>query len=313
MATPNMKEPLISVVIPTYRRSDLVQRAVHSVLRQTYTSFEIIVVIDGVDDGTRGCVDRLGDSRIRVLETGRNQGPAEARNYGVRHAAGDYVALLDDDDEWTERKLERQVHLFQKLGLAGRDFLISCRVIGKTPERSYIWPKHLFQTGNDLSEYLLDRRWPFSRLGFVHPGTLLFPRSLALRVPFPPDAVHEDWSWLLLCVVRDGTPLFMCEDAMFIYHLDPNAMSQNKQQSWQASLEWARRYRTFLSGAAFAGLLATTTAWRAKRKGEWRAFMEIAQAIHREGDASALHWLMLTGITLLPPDMAENLRRRGQR
>ena len=125
MATPNKKEPLISVVIPTYRRSDLVRRAVQSVLRQTYTSFEIIVVIDGMDDGTRDCLDQLGDSRIRVLETGRNQGPAEARNYGVRHATGDYVALLDDDDEWTKQKLERQLSLLQKLGLAGRDFLIS--------------------------------------------------------------------------------------------------------------------------------------------------------------------------------------------
>ena len=77
-----MKEPLISVVIPTFRRRELVQRAVQSVLRQTYPSFEVIVVIDGVDDGTRARVDQMGDARTRVLETGRNQGPAEARNHG---------------------------------------------------------------------------------------------------------------------------------------------------------------------------------------------------------------------------------------
>jgi glycosyltransferase involved in cell wall biosynthesis len=307
-----VKEPLISVVIPTFRRRELVQRAVQSVLRQTYPSFEVIVVIDGVDDGTRARVDQMGDARTRVLETGRNQGPAEARNHGVRHAVGDYVALLDDDDEWMEQKLERQVHLFQRLGLAGRDFLISCRMIGKTPERSYVWPEHLFRAGGDLSEYLLDRRSPFSRLGMVASGTLLFPRSLALRVPFPRDPVYEDGSWLLLCVARDRTPLVMCEEPMFIYHLDPEDVSRNKQSNWRASLEWGRSYRAQMSGAAFAGLLATTTAWRAKRQGGgWRAFIEIARAMHREGDATALHWLMLISVMLLPPDIAEKLRRRS--
>jgi glycosyltransferase involved in cell wall biosynthesis len=307
-----VKEPLVSVVIPTFRRGELVQRAVQSVLRQTYVWFEVIVVIDGVDDGTRARVDHLGDARTRVLETGCNQGPAEARNHGVRHAAGDYVALLDDDDEWTEQKLERQVHLFQRLGLAGRDFLISCRFIGKTPEGAYVWPEHLFQAGGDLSEYLLDRRSPFSRLGMVASGTLLFPRSLALRVPFPHDTVHEDWSWLLLCGVRDRTPLVMCDEPMFIYHLDPESVSRNKQSNWRATLEWGRRYRAQMSGAAFAATLATTTAWRAKRQGGgWRAFMEIARAMHREGDATALHWLMLISIMLLPADIAEKLRRRS--
>ena len=307
-----MKEPLISVVIPTFRRREGVQRAVQSVLRQTYTSFEVIVVIDGVDDGTRARIDHLGDARTRVLETGHNQGPAEARNHGVRHAVGDYVALLDDDDEWTEQKLERQIHLVERLGLAGREFLISCRVIGKTPGGTYVWPEHLFQAGDDLSEYLLDRRSPFSRLIRVCSGTLLFPRSLALRVPFPRDTVHEDWSWLLLCGVRDRTPLVMCEEPMFIYHLDSDGVSLNKQAKWHASLEWGHLYRAQMSGAAFAGLLATTTAWRAKSQGGgWRAFMEIARAMRREGDAAALHWLMLISIMLLPPpEIAEKLRRR---
>jgi glycosyltransferase involved in cell wall biosynthesis len=305
-------EPLISVVIPTFQRRGVVQRAVQSVLRQTYKSLEVIVVIDGVDDGTRARIDHLGDARTRVFETGCNQGPAEARNHGVRHAAGDYVALLDDDDEWTEQKLERQIHLIQLLGLAGRDFLISCRVIFKTPEGAYVWPEHLFQAGDDLSEYLLDRRSPFLRPGTVCTGTLLFPRRLALRIPFPRDTVHEDWSWLLLCAARGRTPLVMCEEPMFIYHLDSECVSLNKRANWRASLEWAHRYRAQMSGAAFAGVLATTTAWRAKRQGGgWPAFMEIARAIHRAGNATAIHWLMLVSVMLLPPDIGEKLRRRS--
>src|SRR3954465_13460703 len=87
--------PEVSVVIPTYRRANLIQRAVRSALSQTIQAIEVLVIIDGTDDGTKAMVDRLGDPRARVIETGRNQGPAAARNYGMREAKGRYVALLD--------------------------------------------------------------------------------------------------------------------------------------------------------------------------------------------------------------------------
>ena len=99
---------LVSTVIPTYRRPDLVKRAVQSVLAQTYKAIEVVVVIDGVDDGTRAVIDNLNDPRTRVIETGINRGPAEARNIGVLAAAGSYIALLDDDDEWSFRDLPEQ-------------------------------------------------------------------------------------------------------------------------------------------------------------------------------------------------------------
>jgi glycosyltransferase involved in cell wall biosynthesis len=290
---------LVSTIIPTYRRPDLVKRAAQSVLAQTHKSIEVLVVIDGVDDGTRAVIDGLNDARTRVIETGINRGPAEARNIGVQAATGSYIALLDDDDEWTKDKIARQMQIIDDQSLAGREFLLSCRTECRAEDGvSVICPTTLYQPDTDFGEYIFDRRTPTARPGFVASGTLLMPRSLALRVPFPSDSAHEDLSWLLFCVTRDKVPFVMAEEAMFIYHLQP--ASRNQTQGWKASLDWARKYRAYMSGKAFSGLLSSTTAWRAKRQDGSRALLEIAGAMAREGNSRTVHWLMLGGIAILP-------------
>jgi glycosyltransferase involved in cell wall biosynthesis len=304
-----MNAPLVSVVIPTYRRPRLVARAVQSALRQSLTDLEVIVVIDGNDDGTRAVVDGIGDTRTRVIEQGTNQGPAEARNRGVQEARGRYIALLDDDDEFTAEKLETQVLLIQQRRLEGGDFLVACRIIVRTKGDPRILPERLFQEGDDLSEYLLDRRSPFKRTGMIASGSLMFPRSLALRVPFPKDNVLEDYSWLLLCVIRDHVPLYMCPEPMFIYHINLESVSRHQTMDWHLSMEWGRRYRTHMTGAAFSGLLASTTVWRAKRQGGYPAFVEIAKVMKREGNPRLMHWFMLGSVALLPHNFADKLRR----
>src|SRR5689334_19968314 len=101
--------PLVSAVIPTHRRPMEVIRAIKSVLRQTYSPIEVIVVIDGQDNETRAAVEALRQPSVTGLETGHHAGPAEARNMGIRAARGIYVGLLDDDDEWTDDKIAVQM------------------------------------------------------------------------------------------------------------------------------------------------------------------------------------------------------------
>src|ERR1700712_2010067 len=107
----NEDMPLVSAVIPTHRRPHLVIRAIESVLRQTYLRVEVIVVIDGLDTETREVVERLNAPSVICIETGGKVGPAEARNIGVRLARGKFIALLDDDDEWTPDKILIQLKL----------------------------------------------------------------------------------------------------------------------------------------------------------------------------------------------------------
>jgi glycosyltransferase involved in cell wall biosynthesis len=307
--------PEVSIIIPTYRRAHLIGRSIASVLAQTYGDFEILVVVDGRDDdgSTAAVVDAFADPRLRLLETGEKAGPAAARNHGVAQAAGRYIALLDDDDEWRADKLLQQLALLRSAALEDREFLVSSRieerVVRQGAVRSYIRPSQLYQPGTDFSAYLLDRPSPLGRPGMVASGTLLFPRSLALRVPFTHDEVHEDWTWLLLCVVRDGVPLLMCEAPLFVYHLDLDALSRSRRLNWRASVAWAKRNHPLLSHAAMAGFVASTVAMRAKRNAGWPAFLELARLLAGECHASGRHWLMLLGVFALPPDLGEYWRR----
>ncbi len=99
------KYPKVSVIIPTYNRAHMVTRAIESVLGQTYQDWELLVVSDGSTDNTKEVVTRYPDPRIRFFEK-KNGGPASARNVGLRHARGEYIAYCDDDDMFFSHHLE---------------------------------------------------------------------------------------------------------------------------------------------------------------------------------------------------------------
>lgn len=106
VAAPDAPLPLISVVIPAYNCASFIAEAVDSVLAQDYPELEVIVVNDGSTDGTEAVLQSYG-GRIRLL-TQANQGCAAARNHGLRHARGRYIAFLDGDDVWCPDKLSYQ-------------------------------------------------------------------------------------------------------------------------------------------------------------------------------------------------------------
>lgn len=104
--------PLVSVVIPTHNRAELLDTALRSVFSQTYRDFEVIVVDDGSIDHTYDVVARYGD-RVRYIYQ-ESQGPSRARNAGILASSGSYVAFLDDDDIWYPRKLELQATVLEE-------------------------------------------------------------------------------------------------------------------------------------------------------------------------------------------------------
>lgn len=102
-------DPKVSVIITTYNRAGLLPRAINSVLAQTFTNFELIIVDDCSPDHTQEVIRNFHDPRIRSFRQDKNSGLTVSRNTGIRLAEGEYVAFLDDDDEWLESKLLRQV------------------------------------------------------------------------------------------------------------------------------------------------------------------------------------------------------------
>jgi glycosyltransferase involved in cell wall biosynthesis len=107
------KRPLISVIIPTHNRAHVLKRALLSVLRQDYERKEIIVVDDASTDNTKEIMKTfLNDPTVKYIRHVRNLGGSAARNTGIKQSHGEYIAFLDDDDEWLPNKLSLQIDVF---------------------------------------------------------------------------------------------------------------------------------------------------------------------------------------------------------
>ncbi len=109
----NVDHPIVSVVIPTYNRKDIISRAINSVLNQTYENYEIIIIDDGSTDGTIEYIKNHFNSKIKCISQ-KNKGASAARNRGISEANGKYIAFLDSDDEWVESKLKDQFAFLDK-------------------------------------------------------------------------------------------------------------------------------------------------------------------------------------------------------
>lgn len=109
---------MISVVIPTYKRPDLLSRLLESICKQTYSPTEVIVIDDasGMDDEYQACIDKFSSRLPNLIYqcVEHNSGAPHARNIGIRLASNSWIALVDDDDEWLPEKLDKQWKLAAK-------------------------------------------------------------------------------------------------------------------------------------------------------------------------------------------------------
>lgn len=141
----DMIDSLVSVIIPTHNRAQLIERALHSVLSQTYSHLEVIVIDDASMDDTQHRVETLQqvDQRIRYIRHDINRGAQAARNTGIQAAQGKYIAFLDSDNEWLPQKLYLQMVIFsQKADSFGVIYCGFRKVSGNGETLSEHIPKH---------------------------------------------------------------------------------------------------------------------------------------------------------------------------
>jgi len=108
----NQPDPLISIILPLYNGKDLVKKSIDAVMSQTFTNWELIVVDDGSTDGGAAYIES-NYAHVKVIRQ-KNAGVAAARNTGIKHAIGEVMAFLDQDDEWAQSKLQEQWELLKK-------------------------------------------------------------------------------------------------------------------------------------------------------------------------------------------------------
>ena len=176
---------LVSVIIPTFNRESTLKRAITSVLAQTYQNLECIVVDDFSSDDTKELVLSIGDDRVKYTRNEENYGVSYSRNIGFKKSSGEFIALLDSDDEWLKDKLERQVPLLSDFPLVhGEEIWIRN---GKKVNQKNIHKK----SGGQIFERCLE-------LCLIAPSASIMRRSLysdmqGFREDFPVCEDYELW------------------------------------------------------------------------------------------------------------------------
>lgn len=138
----NNQNPLVSVIIPVYNRREFLVRAIKSVLNQSYSDFEILVIDDCSSENIQEIVLSFHNDRIVYVRHEKNSGANVARNTGIAYARGEFVAFLDSDDEWLPEKLKDQMEIFaqadEKVGIVYSGYWImqnSKKFLGHIPEK----------------------------------------------------------------------------------------------------------------------------------------------------------------------------------
>jgi glycosyltransferase involved in cell wall biosynthesis len=297
-----MTSSLVSAIIPTHKRPELLLRAVRSALSQTHTDLEVIVVIDGPDAATSSALASIDDPRLRVLELGQSVGGSDARNAGVLHAQGQWVAFLDDDDEWLPTKIEKQLDCALRSNSASP--IIACQVIGRTPKRDYIWPRRFPAPGEALSEYIFTRRTWFRGEGQIQTSMIFTRRELMLAAPFTSGLPrHQDTDWYVHIGIRNDIKIEFVPEPLAIWYLEENRASIVKRYNWQRSRDWLNGIRPLITPRAYAGFIATQLAGEAAAQRSGRAFFPLLRDMFQFGKPKPIdlaiyfgHWVLSSGL-----------------
>lgn len=216
---------LVSIIMPAYQSEATIEESIRSVLAQTYTLWELIVVDDGSTDYTSAIVNRLAttDERIRLITLERNQGVSAARNHAVNSSNGKWIAFLDSDDVWLPNKLERQLLLAEKTSAV---FLYTgACVIDKSSKKTgrvFSVPSAVSYRSLLVSTDLIC-------------STIVMRKELFLRHPMERSDLHEDYiCWI--SILREGYTAQGIQEPLVLYRIAENSKSGNKFKS--AKMMW---------------------------------------------------------------------------
>lgn len=281
------EQPLVSVVLPTYNRAVTLERAVQSVLSQSYANLELLVVDDGSKDNTAEVMQTITDPRVRYLPMDRNRGASAARNHGLKAARGKYVAFQDSDDEWLAGKLHQQVDaaiaagdqdvlIFHMKVVYGRDEArtyglgrVCCvprfEAVGPGGERDYVSLMH--------------------RENLMSPQTLLFSRDLLAKAGyFDPLLVNSvDWDFAIR-LIQHARVIFIEEPLVMTY-------IQNDSISIQGRNMARSRLRIALKLSRLKGVDPQTLSVH---------FGQVGMTLARMGKPRMAHRLLRRSVKLAP-------------
>ncbi len=292
----------VTVVIPTRNRPQLVARAAASALAQTHKVKQVIVVVDGPDDATVSALTALEDPRLRIILLPTSGGSNNARNRGAASASSEWIAFLDDDDEWLPTKLETQLTYTESADIVG------CRFFSHSSHGTMSWPKRLPEVGEKIGDYLFNRRSVFNGEAAIITSTLLVRKAVFDPMPFSTTLRrHQDTDWVIRSIER-GARFVYATEPLVQFNDDIGRARISTSYDWRQSLDWIRSVRSFLGPRAFAGFVLTSAGSAASDKRDWVAFPLLLREAIANGRPTVLHLALYLGMWLFPQRTRQRAR-----
>ena len=247
----NKSKPLVSAIITTHNRADLLPRALDSVVVQTYPNIEIIVVDDGSTDDTSSVVESYQQEiQINYIRLDDSVGACRARNTGIEAASGMFVAGLDDDDQWHRKRIEK---LFE--GYSDEYSAVTSDVVMVRPNSTAVWkkPKYIdFESllyTNLVGNQVLVRRSRLLEVGMFDAGL---------------EAAQDYDLWIRLCEAFG--PIFNVQQPLQTIFMDHEEGRITNSSSFRGYLQFYEKHKHYFNRAQRKYQLYNIR--RAQRKGE---------------------------------------------
>lgn len=215
---------LVSIIVPCYKCISFIEECIKSVIQQTYTNWELIIIQDGPCKGDlKRVISKFKDSRITLINLQVNQGAAKARNQGIAAARGRFIAFLDSDDAWCDNKLENQIK-----------FMVS-----KNVKLTYCAYTKIDELGNEIGLIIPPIKVTYTKLletNYIGCSTLIYDSSFFGKVFMPINTKREDYAtWLNL--LKKIKYAYRVDSSMSKYRIHQNQSSLNKfhmaKENWK--------------------------------------------------------------------------------
>ena len=224
---------MVSVIIPAYNRAGTIVRSVMSVLNQTYSDLEVIIVDDCSDDGLEKVITDLHEQRVKYFRLDSRSGACAARNKGIQLSKGDYIAFQDSDDEWAANKLEVQINAMN----ANHADICFCQLrrhyVGENA-KIIIWPDTKSNESCFMDHVTLRRK------SYASTQTIVARKHVFDDVQFDPDVIKsQDFDWMIRA--SEKFSVYYVAEPLVEQYLQPDSISLSGYEKFVVSREYLLR------------------------------------------------------------------------
>ncbi len=231
--------PLVSIILPTYNRERVLQKAVESILLQTFQNFELIIVDDGSTDNTEKMIRQtFEDGRIKFHRYLPNQGATHARNVGINHAVGQFIAFQDSDDVWTPDKLMKQVTVIQ----SAPDDIGAVYTAYYRDENGKMTYMPAEKTGRSIASKAVSRLFYL----FVATPTVLLKKECLENVGSFDESLPRLQEWELWIRLSEHCGFQYIDEPLVVSRYQPDSITANQPALVRAFESILAKHRTIL-------------------------------------------------------------------